>query len=192
MACQTFDFQLLYRVKSRFTDTSLLRTVIFVPGESHTYYIWTPINADNRHLFLAQLTDFHRKSTSLTQTLLCQLTSFFIDLVFCSNKGCIFTSTRRVYYACIGLQWSNIFYAEFKALPKPSIKYKMQLCRLSMNEKFMPKTRDPLHSEGRPTIGGIETPRLLGVSSAILSFFDIDPTFFFFRFGHRQLNNSTR
>ena len=89
-------------------------------GKAHTYYIWTPVNADNRHLFLAQLTDIHRKWTSLTQTLLCQLTSFFIDLVFCSNKGCIFTYTRRVYYTCIGLQRSNIFYAEFKALPKPS------------------------------------------------------------------------
>ena len=124
------------------------------PWVKHTHIhpplIWTPVNADNRHLFLAQLTHFHRKSKSQTQALLCQLTSFFIDLVFCSNKGCIFTYIRRVYYTFIGLQRSNIFYAEFKALPKPSIKYKMQLCRLSMNEKFMPKSRDPSTQKSVP------------------------------------------
>ena len=30
-------------------------------------------------------------------------------------------ATRRFYYACIGLQWSKIFYAEFIVPPKPGI-----------------------------------------------------------------------
>ena len=150
----------LIPVFSSFTESNpALRTphyygqLSFSLGKAHTYsppLIWTPVNADNRHLFLAQLTHFHRKSKSLTQALLCQLTTFFIDLVFCSNKGCIFTYIRRVYYTFIGLQRSNIFYAEFKALPKPSIKYKMQLCRLSMNEKFMPKSTDPSTQKSVP------------------------------------------
>ena len=36
-------------------------------------------------------------------------------------------TTRRVYYACIGLQWSNMFYAEFIAPPKPGINDKNTL-----------------------------------------------------------------
>ena len=52
------------------TDTSLLRTVCFVPGESPCIFskfnplIRTPVNANNRHLILAQSTNFHRKPTS--------------------------------------------------------------------------------------------------------------------------------
>ena len=33
-----------------------------------THLIWTPINADNRHLFLAQSTESDRKSTSVMRT----------------------------------------------------------------------------------------------------------------------------
>ena len=33
-----------------------------------THLIWTPINADNRHLFPAQSTESHRKSTSVMRT----------------------------------------------------------------------------------------------------------------------------
>ena len=69
-----------YTVKPCFTgtcfnmDTSLLWAVVFVPGETLTFsvnlthLIWTPVNADNRHLFLAQSTESHRKSTSVMRT----------------------------------------------------------------------------------------------------------------------------
>ena len=54
-------------VELRFTDTLLLCTVSFVPGEnpyifSKFYPLNTdpaPVNADNRPLFLAQSTDYH-------------------------------------------------------------------------------------------------------------------------------------
>lgn len=43
-------------------------------------------------------------------------------------------TTRRVYYACIGLQWSDIFYAEFIAPPKSGIKDKKTLVS-ALNER---------------------------------------------------------
>ena len=53
-------------VEPRFTDTSLLRTISFVPGESpYIFSKFNPLNtdtrfsADKRHLFLAQSTDYH-------------------------------------------------------------------------------------------------------------------------------------
>lgn len=57
-------------------------------------------------------------------------------------------TTRHLYYACSGLQWSNMFYAEFIAPPKPGIKYKKHLFWLSMNGKFMVKKQrtPPLRS----------------------------------------------
>ena len=53
-------------VEPRFTDTSLLRTISFVPGKSpYIFSKFNPLNtdtlfnADKRHLFLAQSTDYH-------------------------------------------------------------------------------------------------------------------------------------
>ena len=53
-------------VEPRFTDTSLLRTISFVPGESpYIFSKFNPLNTDTRfnvykrHLFLAQSTDYH-------------------------------------------------------------------------------------------------------------------------------------
>ena len=53
-------------VAPRFTDTSLLRTISFVPGESpYIFSKFNPLNTDTRfnadkgHLFLAQSTDYH-------------------------------------------------------------------------------------------------------------------------------------
>lgn len=34
-------------------------------SDNSTCLIWTPVNADNRYLFLAQSTDSHRKTTTL-------------------------------------------------------------------------------------------------------------------------------
>ena len=68
--------------KPRFTDTRLIRTPRYYGHFSlslgkkaltlslnSTRLIRTPINADNGHLFLAQSTDSHRKSTLLMRTL---------------------------------------------------------------------------------------------------------------------------
>jgi len=69
-------------------DTSFLWTVIFVAWESpyisqnSTRFKWTPVDTDNRHLFLAQPTDSHRKLTLLMQTLHYQLS--VIDVSFLS------------------------------------------------------------------------------------------------------------
>ena len=57
------------------TESSLLRTVLFVPGKAHTFslnstdLIRTLVYTYNGHQFLAQSTDSHRKSTSLMRTL---------------------------------------------------------------------------------------------------------------------------
>ena len=55
----------------------------------------------------------------------------------------ILCRTRRVYYACIGLQWSPMFYAEFIAPPKASINDEKHLFQLSMNRNFMVKKQVP-------------------------------------------------
>ena len=47
----------------------------------------------------------------------------------------------------IGLQWSDMFYAEFIAPPKPGIKDKKHLFRLPINGKFMVKKQGTLPSE---------------------------------------------
>ena len=71
------------------TDTSLLRTVFLCPWGKKaltfslhsTHLKRTPIKEDNGHFFLAQSTNFHRKSTSLERTLHYQLWAV-VDLSF--------------------------------------------------------------------------------------------------------------
>ena len=65
-------------------------------------------------------------------------------LNICAN---VEKTKRRVYYVSIGLQWSDMFYAEFIAPPKPGIKDKKHLFRLSINGKFMVKKQGTLPSE---------------------------------------------
>ena len=83
-------------VKPCFTDTNLIRTchhyrqLSLSLGKVHTIsstrLIRTPINVDNGHLFLAQSTDSHRKSTSLMWTLHYQL-YVVINLSFLKVKS---------------------------------------------------------------------------------------------------------
>ena len=54
-------------------------------SDNSTCLIWAPVNADNRHLFLAQSTDSRRKTTSLMQTLHYQLCAV-ISLSFLKGK----------------------------------------------------------------------------------------------------------
>ena len=73
-------------------DISLLWTVFFIIillflGEDHfslnsTSLIWTSVNVHNRQLFLAQSTDFQRKSTSLMQTIHCMCTVISLPFLF--------------------------------------------------------------------------------------------------------------
>ena len=62
-------------------------------SDNSTCLIWAPVNADNRHLFLAQSTDSHRKTTLLMQTLLYQLCAV-ISLSFLKVKNLQFTAFR--------------------------------------------------------------------------------------------------
>ena len=83
-------------VKPCFTDTNLIRTchhyrqLSLSLGKVHTIsstrLMRTPINVDNGHLFLAQSTDSHRKSTSLMWTLHYQL-YVVINLSFLKVKS---------------------------------------------------------------------------------------------------------
>ena len=83
-------------VKPHFTDTNLIRTrhhyrqLSLSLGKAHTIsstrLIRTPINVDNGHLFLAQSTDSHRKSTLLMWTLHYQL-YVVINLSFLKVKN---------------------------------------------------------------------------------------------------------
>ena len=77
-------------VKPRFTDTNLIRTRHHYTPRHHTIsstrLIRTPINVDNGHLFLAQSTDSHRKSTLLMWTLHYQL-YVVINLSFLKVKN---------------------------------------------------------------------------------------------------------
>ena len=103
-------------------------------------------------------------------------------------------TTRRVYYACIGLQWSNniMFYAEFIALPNPGIKDKKHLFQLSMNGKF--KVKKPGTSPLRSLFHHCRGDRTRN------AFWEICPPFclfltqtrLLFWLGHRQPNNYAR
>ena len=86
-------------VKPNFTDICLTWTphyygqFLLSPGKVHTFslnsthLIRTPVNADNVHLFLAQSTNSHRKSTSLILTLHYQLCVVIINLSFFKVKN---------------------------------------------------------------------------------------------------------
>ena len=88
--------RILITVKPCFTDTNLIRTrhhyrqLSLSLGKAHTIsstrLIRTPINVDNGHLFLAQSTDSHRKSTLLMWTLHYQL-YVVINLSFLKVKN---------------------------------------------------------------------------------------------------------
>ena len=75
------------------------------------------------------------------------------------DRHCKAIQKSSVYYACVRLQWSNTFYAEFIAPPKTSIDYKKtHSFRLSMNRKFMVKRAGtPPASEVDPTVRGDRT-----------------------------------
>ena len=60
-----------------------------------TCLIQTPIDVDNGHLFLAQSTDSHRKSTSLMYTLHYVLLAV-TDLSFCQCSKCYSTLHRMI------------------------------------------------------------------------------------------------
>ena len=62
-------------------------------SDNSTCLIWAPVNADNRHLFLAQSTDSRRKTTSLMQTLHYQLCAV-ISLSFLKVKNLQLTAFR--------------------------------------------------------------------------------------------------
>ena len=93
-------------VKPCFTDTNLIRTrhhyrqLSLSLGKAHTIsstrLIWTPINADNGHLFLAQSTNSHRQSTLLMWTLHYQL-YVVINLSFLKVKNLSVDSMSMVW-----------------------------------------------------------------------------------------------
>ena len=62
-------------------------------SDNSTCLIWAPVNADNRHLFLAQSTDSRGKTTSLMQTLHYQLCAV-ISLSFLKVKNLQLTAFR--------------------------------------------------------------------------------------------------
>ena len=88
------------------TDTNLIRTrhhyrqLSLSLGKAHTIsstrLIRTPINVDNGHLFLAQSTDSHRKSTLLMWTLHYQL-YVVINLSFLKVKNLSVDSMSMVW-----------------------------------------------------------------------------------------------
>ena len=72
--------------------TQLQFLAMFVDSLAHTFslnltrLIRTPVNADNRYLFLAQSTDSHRRSTLLLQTLHYQLCVLINHSLFLNVK----------------------------------------------------------------------------------------------------------
>ena len=91
----------------------------------------------------------------------------------------------RTLRTCIGLQWSDMFYAEFIAPLKPGIKDKKHLFQLSMNGKFMVKKQGtpPLRSlfhhcrgdRARNAFWEIWPPLCLFLTQTRLFFFWIGP-----------------
>ena len=93
-------------VEARFTHTRLIRTPryygplslslgkVLTFSQNSTRLIRTPVNTDNRHLFLPESTDSHSKPTSLMRTLHYQLYAV-IDLSFLGARKPLFESMLK-------------------------------------------------------------------------------------------------
>ena len=77
-------------------------------SDNSTCLIRTPVNVDNRHLFLAQSTDSHRKTTSLMRTLHYQLCAV-ISLSFLKVKNLQLTALQcsQHYSSLVQTIWAS-------------------------------------------------------------------------------------
>ena len=101
-------------LQPRLKDTSLIPTPRYYGhfslclGKALTFslnstrLIWTPVNADNGHLLLAQLTDPHRKSTLLMRTLHYQAFSYL-------NSTLLFSELPQIGYDDLKTPISDYF-----------------------------------------------------------------------------------